>query len=156
MKIINKTIEDKKSLMNSRIVAIDYGLKRVGLAVCDELHITASPLATIDSSSTNFWNILIDNINREKASAIVVGYPFRSDGKRTDFMEDLDNFIDKLEDKTDLKIFLHDESNSSKKAVDQMIEIGMKKSKRKKKGSIDRFAAAIILREFLEDIRIKE
>ncbi|MFP4529359.1 MAG: Holliday junction resolvase RuvX [Candidatus Kapaibacterium sp.] len=139
-------------LKGRRIAAIDFGLKRVGLAVCDEFHITVSPRDTMNYESPEFWPKLIELLKDENIYAVVVGVPLRPDGIENGILPRIKEFMKDLGNKTGLPVIPYDESYSSQKAVATMIEIGTPKKKRRQKGSIDRVAAAIILKEFLEEI----
>ncbi|ROL61034.1 Holliday junction resolvase RuvX [Bacteroidetes/Chlorobi group bacterium ChocPot_Mid] len=139
-------------IKGKRILAIDYGLKRTGIAVCDELHISITPLKVLKTDSTTFWDDLLAIIEKEKVSAIVVGIPKREDDKKTDVLTAIDEFIGKLQDLTDVRIFTFDESYSTRRAVQTMISIGKKKKDRSRKGTSDLVAAAVILRDFLSEM----
>jgi putative Holliday junction resolvase len=139
-------------IKGKRILAIDYGLKRTGIAVCDELHISITPLKVLKTDSTTFWDDLLAIIEKEKVSAIVVGIPKREDDKKTDVLTAIDEFIGKLQDLTDIRIFTFDESYSTRRAVQTMISIGKKKKDRSRKGTSDLVAAAVILRDFLSEM----
>ncbi len=136
---------------NKRIFAIDYGFKRVGLAVCDELHIAITPLKVLTPDSPSFWNDLISIITTERASLIIVGVPQRLDNQKTDVIIKIEEFINILKEKIALEVITFDESFSTHRAVETMISIGKRKKNRAKKGSKDTIAAAIILRDFLNE-----
>jgi putative Holliday junction resolvase len=138
-------------LTGKRIVGIDYGLKRVGLAVCDELHITVSPKMTFLRQQKDFWEAIIKVINYERAGAIVVGVPYGFDESKANISKDVFKFIEDLKKRTDLKIIPYDESFSSYEAMDTMLSIGKKKKKRAAKETKDMIAAAVILRNFLRE-----
>ena len=146
---MNHIYED--SLKGKRIIAVDYGLKRVGLAVCDELHISITPLNFMKADSPFFWEELISIINKEKVSAVIVGIPQRLDNEKTDVILKIEEFIDEIKKKTLLKVLTFDESFSTQRALKTMISIGKKKKNRSKKGIKDSVAAAIILRDFLNE-----
>lgn len=139
-------------LKNKRIMSIDYGLKRTGIAVCDEFHITVTPLEVLDSSSDSFLDRIIEIAEIRSVSAIVVGVPYRLDGEKTELIERIEEFILKLKDRINLPVFEFDESFSTVNATKTLINIGRKKKKRSAKGEKDKIAAALILRDFLEEI----
>lgn len=145
-------MKDYSNLKNKRIAAIDFGLKRVGLALCDEFHISISTKAVLDFQSEKFWEDILLFLKEENIAAIVVGYPIRNDGKESFFLKELDIFIENLKEKANLEVLIFDESYSSKRAVETMLQIGMKKKNRAKKGNIDKISAAIILRDFLQEM----
>jgi putative Holliday junction resolvase len=147
-----KNNSDIIDLSGKRLVSIDYGLKRVGLAVCDELHITVSPKRTFLRQQKDFWETIIKAINDERAGAIVVGVPYGFDESKANISKDVFKFIKDLKKRTDLKIIPYDESFSSYEAMDTMLSIGKKKKKRAAKETKDMIAAAVILRNFLREI----
>lgn len=138
-------------LKNKRIAAIDFGLVRVGIAVTDELHISITPKITLLYQKIDFWEKLVNLLKAERIGGIVVGIPFEQNGEYS-LKEEIDIFIDRLNRKADIPIFFQDESYTSVKAVDTMLEIGKKKKKRTEKGMKDRIAAAIILKDFLDNL----
>jgi putative Holliday junction resolvase len=139
-------------LKGKRLVALDYGRKRVGLAVCDELHITVSPRKFYDITDDKFWNDLLVDLATERAGAIIVGVPFRLDNIETEIIKEIRQFIVDIKERTDLPVYEQDEAFSSVDAMKTMLSNGTKKSKRAKKGSADKIAAAIILRDFLQEL----
>ncbi len=142
----------REKLKNKRIAAIDYGKRRIGLAVCDMMHITITPKLTIDSSITDKYEAILKFINEESVDALVVGIPLRDDDKNKEFIDEIRDFIQVIQDKSGLVVYEQDESYSSIEALDTMIDIGYSKKKRRQKGNKDKIAAAIILRHFLETI----
>ena len=134
----------KERLKNKRILAIDYGRRRIGLAVCDIMHITVTPKLTIDTQKTGKFDAISDFINKENIDAVVVGIPYRNDDKNRDFIEEIKNFIEKLKEITGLDVYEQDEAFSSRDALDTMINIGYGKKKRREKSNKDKIAAAII------------
>ncbi len=138
-------------LKGKRIAAIDFGLKRVGLAVCDELHIAVSPRKVLDYESTSFWNELSSFLAEEKVGGIVVGVPIRSDQKQTELLTHLKRFINQLRSKVEIPVYEFDESFSTVRAINFMVEVGKKKKQRQKKENKDLISAAIILRDFIEE-----
>lgn len=139
-------------LKNKRIAAIDYGTRRIGLAVCDHLHITVTPKQTIDSQHENKIDALLQFIKKEKIEALVIGIPFREDSRNDEFIHEIRDFAHLIQELTDLNVYEYDESYSTVSATQTMIEIGHKKKKRRVKANKDMIAAAIILRSFLESI----
>ncbi|MDA3843022.1 MAG: Holliday junction resolvase RuvX [Candidatus Kapabacteria bacterium] len=134
-----------------RIVCIDYGKKRTGFAVCDELHISITPKITLITDAPDFWEKMFDLFKAERAGALVIGVPWRHDDEETDWIKEVKAFINKVETATGMTVFPYDEAFSSKRAVSTMVAIGKKKKKRSKKGATDTIAAAIILRDFLNE-----
>lgn len=134
-----------------RVLAIDYGTKRVGLAVTDPLKIIASPLETIHSK--DLIQHLTDYFTKEDVEAVVCGYPTNEEGEATDATRHVDAFINLFRKKfPTMPLHLQDESFSSQEALHAMISSGSnRKQRNKKSGNIDKISAAIILQQFLED-----
>lgn len=142
-----------EELAYNKIMGVDYGLKRTGLAVCDELWIAIKTLGILDpSDKSDFWKKLREIVETEEIRAIVVGKPFREDGKTTPITKAIDEFAKEAKEKLKLRVFVRDEAKTSQLAVQTMIEIGKKKKDRKRKGNVDAIAAAIILRNFLDEL----
>ena len=134
-----------------RVLAIDYGTKRVGLAVTDPLRIIASPLETVHSKDV--INFLKDYFQKEPTDVIVVGLPKNLDNQQTDATPHVRAFVKHLSRVFEEKeIVLHDERFTSKMALDAMIQSGSKKKDRRQKGNIDKVSAAIILQSYLSSI----
>jgi putative Holliday junction resolvase len=132
----------------ARYIAFDWGLRRTGIAVSDNNAIIASPLKTVDTKV--LLNEAEQMINAEPCRGIIVGVPGLIVGLRTDSSDGIENFISHLK-KQHPSIPIHkvDESDSSVEALNSLISGGMKKSKRKNKGVVDKVASAIILQRFL-------
>ena len=133
-----------------RILAIDYGKKRTGIAVTDPLQIIASGLTTVDT--INNLSFLKDYIKKEDVETIVIGYPFKLENTKTAHSLPLiDGFIKKLKKSfPNIPIVKEDEHFTSKMAVQAMIDGGVKKMKRRNKALIDKISAALILKSYLE------
>lgn len=141
----------KINIKGKRLAAIDYGKRRIGVAVCDIFHIAITPITTIDRNDKNSFDKLVTLLTNEKAEALVVGIPIKHDGSESEIAGEIKEFAELLHKSTDLNVYFQDEAYSSKNAVRTMLEIGTKKKNRRRKGNTDRFAAAIILREFLNE-----
>lgn len=132
-----------------RIIAIDYGGKRTGLAVTDPLKIIASALETVPTAT--LLPYLKSYVEREPVEAFVIGNPKGLDGKATDASPLVESFVEILKKEFPLlPVYLHDERFTSKMAVRAMIDSGMKKKDRQVKGTIDKISAVIILQSFME------
>jgi putative Holliday junction resolvase len=138
-------------LKGKRIASVDFGFKRLGVAVCDELHITITPSKVFDYSSKDFWSSFLDFLEKERVSALVVGFPFRDDNKETEVTLAIKQFVEHFRSISKIPVFLFDETNSTIKAQKIMIEIGKSKKQRRKKENKDLISAAIILKEFIEE-----
>jgi putative Holliday junction resolvase len=135
----------------ARILAIDYGGKRTGLAVTDPLQIIATGLETIESRELIPW--LKKYLLQEEVELIIIGLPKNwdeSDTHGTPLVESAIKKIQKEFPNTPLKTV--DERYSSKMAKDAMLEMGMKKKDRRDKKNVDLIAATIILQEYLQSI----
>ena len=134
-----------------RILSIDYGAKRTGLAVTDPLGIIASPLDYVTTHELEVY--LKDYFEKEQVSKVVVGMPKKLDGSATDATVLVEAFVNRFKKLFPGKeLILHDERFTSKIALDAMIEGGSKKKDRREKGNIDKVSAAVILQSYLESI----
>jgi putative holliday junction resolvase len=135
-----------------RIIAIDYGSKRVGLAVTDNLKIIATALDTIHSKDV--LDFLEKYMQKEEVEAFVVGMPKNLDGEDTNNTQLVEIFTKHLKKKfPNIPIHLVDERFTSKIALDAMIMSGSKKKDRNNKsGNIDKVSAVIILQDYLNSI----
>ncbi len=132
-----------------RIVAIDYGTKRVGLAVTDPLQIIATALDTIHSKDVIAYLKTYDH--QEGIESFVLGMPKRLDGTATNATPLVQQFHRLIKKNFPEKpVYLHDERYTSKMALDAMIAGGVKKKDRREKGNIDKVSATIILQSYLE------
>jgi RNAse H-fold protein YqgF len=133
----------------NRIIGIDYGKKRTGIAVCDPLQIFASALETVPT--TNIINYLKNYTLKEKVERFVVGYPMNLNNKPAECAAYVDSFLKILaKNFPDIPISLEDERFTSQIAMRAMIDGGVKKSDRRVKGSVDKISAAIILQSYLD------
>jgi putative Holliday junction resolvase len=132
-----------------RIIAIDYGKKRTGLAVTDPMQIIASPLETIPAAELEKY--LIDYCGKEKVDEFVVGYPKQMNNKPSESVKYIDPFLRRLKKLfPDKPVHTADERFTSRMALRTMIDGGMKKKQRRDKSVIDRISASLILQSFLE------
>jgi putative Holliday junction resolvase len=133
-----------------RILAIDYGKKRIGVAVTDPMQMIASPLTTV--ATREFEAFLVSYVEKEGVDEFVIGYPVTMNNQPSESVKYIDPFIKRLK-----KLFigkpvhLVDERFTSKMALRTMIDGGVKKKERQDKGMIDKISAAIILQSFLEN-----
>ncbi|OSZ81716.1 Holliday junction resolvase RuvX [Chitinophagaceae bacterium IBVUCB1] len=132
-----------------RILALDYGKKRTGVAATDPLRIIATAVDTIDSNELIGW--LKKYIAAEPVDKIVIGYPLNFDDSPTDATPLVEKFIGKFKNVfPDMPIETWDERMTSKMASQAIAEMGLKKKIRERKELVDSIAAVIILREYLE------
>jgi putative Holliday junction resolvase len=133
----------------SRILAIDFGKKRTGLAVTDPLKIIANGLTTVDTQQ--LFDFLKDYVNKEEVEKIIIGLPYQLDGSPTDATPSVLHCIRRLRNTfPTIPIVPVDEQFSSKLASRAMVEMGMKKKDRQKKELIDEIAATILLQEYMQ------
>jgi putative Holliday junction resolvase len=133
-----------------RILAIDYGSKRIGLAVTDPMQIFASPLNTV--SPKEFDNFIENYLKTEEVDAFVIGYPLQMNNQPSDAVKYINPFIKKLKKSYPEKVIhLADERFTSQMAFRTMIEGGVKKNKRQDKSMVDKISASIILQSFLDN-----
>lgn len=135
-----------------RILAIDYGRKRTGLAVTDVLRITANPLLTIETNQLMNW--LADYFAHEPVDEVVIGHPTQMNGQESESMNYIRPFMGVFK-KTfpTIHITMYDERFTSVLAHRAMIDGGMKKKNRQDKAIVDKIAACIILEGYLEKIK---
>jgi len=132
----------------ARILAIDYGLKRTGIAVTDPLKIIASSLTTVESA--RIFTFLEEYLKKESVELILIGDPRNLDGSPTGLTTDVQRIKGILQKKfPGIPVQSVDERYSSVMASRAMIDMGMKKSRRKEKGLVDQVAAAMMLQEYL-------
>lgn len=147
----NKKVMDLLTDNSERILAIDYGEKRIGIAISDPLKIFAIPLTTI-LNNKNFWNEFIKIFEKYNIVEIILGYPLKEDGTKSSITLKVEEFENKLKNKIKLPVKLVDERYSSSIATEQIIESVKSKKKRRDKSLIDKNAAAVILSDFLNNV----
>lgn len=131
-----------------RILAIDYGIKRTGLAVTDELQIIASGLTTIPSETAIVF--LKDYFSKENVAKVLIGEPKQMNGQPSESAEIIEKFVEKFRNEfPEMKVERADERFTSKMAFQTMIDSGLKKKQRQNKGLIDEIAATIMLQDYL-------
>ncbi len=132
-----------------RILAIDYGQKRVGLAVTDPLKLIASSLTTVHSK--DIIEYLKNYFKKEDVETIVIGMPLQMNGKPSESVKFINPFINKLKKEfPNIPVKQADERFTSKMARQAIIASGVKKKKRQDKSLIDAVSATIILQSYLE------
>lgn len=131
-----------------KILAIDYGKKRIGLAETDELQIIASGLST--ESPQTIWSFLATYIPKNNVEELVVGDPKNLDGSSTDATQLVEEFLKKFQGKyPQVKVHQVNEIFTSKMAKQTMLSGGLKKKARQNKALVDQISATIILQDFL-------
>lgn len=132
----------------SRILSLDYGGRRTGIAVTDPLRIIATPLITVETK--DLMDYLTKYIKDESVSEVVIGQPTRHDGSFSAIEKYILEFVEKFETQFPA-VVVHriNEMYSSKDAMQALIDSGVKKKKRRDKKLLDSTAATLLLQEFL-------
>ena len=131
-----------------RILGIDFGTVRIGLALSDPLGMTAQPLEVIERRRVEPIARIIELIAEHEVQRIVVGQPLRLDGTKGPASEAIEQFVAQLAERTPVPIEMWDERLSTKQAEQVMIAGGARRKTRK--GNVDKIAAAVILMSYLE------
>ncbi|MBW6536011.1 MAG: Holliday junction resolvase RuvX [Mariniphaga sp.] len=138
-----------------RILAIDYGRKRVGIAVSDPQQIIANKLATITTHS--IWDFLRTYFQNEQVDEVVIGYPLQMNNTASEAVVYINPFIKNFKEKYPEKpLKIIDERFTSKMAFQTMIDGGVKKAGRRNKAMVDAISATIILQSYMEQKRNKK
>ena len=136
----------------ARILAIDFGEKRTGIAVSDPLQMIANGLTTVDT--TRLEQFLIDYVAKESVERFVIGFPTTLRNEPAVVTAQITPFVEKLKQRfPSIPVELVDERFTSKMAFQTMIDGGLKKKARQNKGLIDQISATIILQTYLESRR---
>src|ERR1700744_2160286 len=134
----------------ARVIAIDYGKKRTGIAVTDPLQIIATALPTLDTHELVWW--LKKYIQSEPVEKVIVGYPLNLDNSPTDATKAVEKFISNFKKVfSNIPIYTVDERMSSKLASREISAMGLKKKDREQKELIDAVSAVMMLQEYLDN-----
>ena len=137
----------------TRLLALDYGTKRVGIAVTDELQLIASGLCTVRTHDC--MDFLIEYLSKESVSTIVMGIPKNLRNQNTDATPYVKGFAKQIRKQfPEMKVELIDERFTSKIAFQSMIDSGLKKKVRKDKALVDEVSATLILQSYMEQQKI--
>lgn len=132
-----------------RILSIDYGKKRTGLAVTDPLQLIANGLGTVDTSS--LYDFITDYVVREGVERVVVGKPMQPNGEESENMSRIRPFVQRLKKALpDVPVEYFDERYTSVLAHQAMIDGGLRKKARQNKALVDEISATIILQGWME------
>ena len=131
-----------------RVLAIDYGKKRTGLAHTDSKKIIASPLETI--LTKDIFRYLTNYFKNENVESVVVGNPKTLSNNPAIISNTIHDFVKKIEKKFDIPVYMIDERFTSKMAMKTMVDANIKKKKRQDKSMIDKISATFILQSFLD------
>ncbi len=138
-----------------RIIGIDYGTKRIGLAVTDPLKIFASPMETV--RTCDFESYIKKYSETETIEGFVIGYPVKMNNQASETVKFIDPFIKRLEKLfPGIPVTRADERFTSSMALQTMIDGGVKKMDRRDKTMVDKISAAIILQSFLDRRKTEE
>ncbi|HOO94597.1 MAG TPA: Holliday junction resolvase RuvX [Proteiniphilum sp.] len=138
----------------ARLLSIDYGKRRTGIAVSDPLQIIANGLTTVET--TRLFDFLADYLQKEEVSCIVVGLPRQMNNEPSENMKRIEPFVNRLRKLyPDIPIEYFDERFSSKMAQQTMIDGGVKKKGRQNKALVDEISATIILQGYMESKRMR-
>lgn len=139
----------------ARILAIDYGKRRTGLAVTDELRLIAGGLTTVDTKV--LIEYLLEYVKREPVERIIVGLPKQMNNQPSENMVRIEPFVNRLRKLVDIPVEYYDERFTSVLAQRAILESGMKKqARRNNKELIDEISATIILQSYMESQRMKK
>jgi len=137
----------------TRLLALDYGTKRVGIAVTDELQLIASGLCTVRTHDC--MDFLIEYLSKESVSTIVMGMPKNLRNQNTDATPYVKGFAKQIRKQfPEMKVELIDERFTSKIAFQSMIDAGLKKKARQDKTLVDEVSATLILQSYMEQQKI--
>jgi len=138
-----------------RILAIDYGTKRTGIAVTDPLRIVPGGLRTVATHELNAF--LADYFSKESVDIVVVGYPTNMNGEESASMKQIRPFVDKLvKQYPDKKVVMFDERFTSVIAQRAILDSGIGRMARRNKALVDEVSATIILESFMDSKQYKE
>ena len=133
----------------SRILAIDYGQKRTGIAVTDTLQMIANGLATVETKELE--KFIVDYVAKEDVSVIVVGKPTQMNGEDSENMKRIEPFFNRLKKLfPEKEITYYDERFTSVLAHQTMLQSGIGKKARQKKALVDKISATIILEDYMQ------
>lgn len=133
----------------ARLMCIDFGSRRIGIALTDKLQIISYPYKTIDTKKINFIDEIKNIIARQEVERIIIGLPTDVQGEDSITCKKIREFAQMLKRKVDIPFTFHDESFSSRKAQQIFHQSGKKLKGHKK--NIDKIAAAIILQDYLQE-----
>lgn len=137
----------------ARILAIDYGKRRTGLAVSDELQIIAGGLTTVDTKT--LLDYILDYIKRENVERIIVGLPKQMNNTPSENMVRIEPFVNRLRKLVNVPVEYYDERFTSVLAHKAMLASGIGKMARRNKELVDEISATIILQSYMESMRMR-
>lgn len=135
----------------ARIMSIDYGKKRTGIAVTDPLQMIANGLTTVDTPQ--LFDFIADYLTKEQVERIVVGYPKQTNGEDSENMKRITPFVNRLRKLyPQITVELYDERFTSVLAHRAIIESGISRKARQDKALVDKISATIILQDYMETL----
>ena len=136
-------------MQKKRVLAIDYGTKRIGLAQSDPLWLFAQPIGTVDRAGLS--KAIATMVQQDDIALVIVGYPLSASGEKNAMTSVVDRFIEELRGEfPQLLIETVDEHHSSRDARQILIASGKSRKERQQKGRIDSAAACVLLTEYLD------
>ncbi len=142
-----------EQVRGKRLLGLDFGVRRVGWAVCDELHLSVTPGGVLAYGSPQFWQALEQTVKTERVEGIVVGMPVGAESVRTSsVVEQLREFVQQLRQRFPQPVYVYDETGSTRRAQEALRLLGIPRKRRQQKGYTDRIAAALILWDFLQEL----
>ena len=135
-----------------RLIAIDFGRKRIGLATCDETQTVITPLKQLDFTHKNFWPNLKAVLNGKRPQKIILGYPYRDDGAEVTLDRELREFREHLLKMVEVEVEFVNEGFTSKVANEVWLQtrnINSVKKKKEKRMKLDSIAAAVMLDAYI-------
>ena len=131
-----------------RILGLDFGMKKCGLAATDNLQIIVSAIGTVETNE--LFAFLKNYLKEENVDKLVIGHPKHKDGSDTFLMKNINIFVDKIKQEyPNLELDFEDERMTSVQAKDIILKSGIKKSKRRDKTLVDKISAVLILQRYL-------
>lgn len=132
----------------ARVLSIDYGKKRTGIAVTDSLQIIASGLVTVATST--LYDFLVDYISKEPVERIIIGKPMQPNGQPSENLVRVEQFFNRWRNHQQIPIEYYDERYTSVLAHRTMIDAGLHKKARQNKELVDQISATIILQDWMK------
>jgi len=144
------SLEDEPHLENpKRILAIDYGSRRLGVAISDPMNIIAQGLPTLENDRIVYDQLRVI-VKEHQISCIVVGMPYTLKGKAGTKAKEVEQFIERLRTEVGVPVTTWDERFTSKLAAEAIRAMGTKKMKRRRKGAVDQMASVLLLQSYLD------
>lgn len=134
-------------------MAVDYGKRRTGIAVTDELQLIAGGLTTVDT--TKLFDFILDYVKKEPVERIVVGLPKQMNNEYSENMSRVEPFVNRLRKLVTIPVEYYDERFTSVLAQRTILESGIGKMARRNKALVDEISATIILQSYMESRRIR-